>query len=135
MSDQLKIQGAALKLAETQNVVKKLTEPVDGRQLPAVVTNKLTAILVEAPKSLSDKIVELIGDLNKTGYVQLGEIGHSSSRSEGSDADAVKKFTEEVNKVMEADKLNYSDAVSRVASLNEDLFDAYRTASYNTSMV
>lgn len=129
MGKMIESQAIALKFAETANIVKKLSEPVNGRALPAVVTNSLTEILTEAPKALSDKIVALFEAFNKTGYVQLGESGKNSG-SDNVGGDVVKLFNDEVNKIMQQDKLGYADAVSRVAMLNEALYAEYRQASY-----
>ncbi len=127
MSKTLEIQAVALKLAETANVVKKLSDPVEGRQLPAVVVNQLSDILATSPKEVGDKIVKLFESFNAVGYVQLGELGHSRHSSD----DMTKKFNDIVTKIVSDDKLEYADAVQRAAMLHPEMYSEYRQNSYS----
>jgi len=127
----VEVQGAALQLSEAANKVAKLSEPTkDNRVLPAVVQTQLQEILVSAPKTLSDKITTMVTSLNEAGYVQLGERGESSGPASES-TDAIKRFNDEVAKVMVNDKLSIGDATERVASLHPQLFQEYRAESYS----
>lgn len=125
-------QSAALQLAETEAKVVKLSEPVNGRQLPASVQKQLQSVLLDAPKALSDKIVSLFESFNKVGYVQLGEIGESSNvAGDGAGEDASKKFNDAVTKLIKDNEgMSYGDAVERVAATNPELFEGYRQSSY-----
>lgn len=121
-------QQVALQLSEANNTVKTLSEPVDGRALPPSVQEQLKDIFVSAPKELSEKFAAAIKTLNETGYVELGERGINSPDNQN--ADVAKRFNDEVQKVIDADKLDYAAATERVASLQPQLYTEYRQATY-----
>lgn len=118
-------QGAALHLSETAMLVKKLSEPVDGRALPAGAQTALNDALLTPSVENVTKLMEAI---TKTGFVQLGET--HVEQSGGEITDAVKKFNELVDKKVKDDEMQYADAVDAVALAEPKLFEAYRSGSY-----
>jgi phage I-like protein len=124
-------QGVALKLAETAVAVQKLAEPINGKALPAATQTSLQSLMVKLPKELSDEVVALFTDLNKSGYVQLGEISNSGDHSTEDGQGAAKRFNDKVDALMKSDdKLTYSDAVMSVSLAEPDLFQSYRESTY-----
>jgi hypothetical protein len=120
---------AALRLSEVLTSVTKLSEGKNWA-FPAVVLNELPAALIQMPKTLSDKVVEVLGKLAETGLVQLGEKGHQRQGGEN-ETDPVKVFTEAVGELMKKDdKMSYGEAVEHVALMEPSKFEAYRKASY-----
>ena len=118
-------QGAALHLSETAMLTKKLSEPVDGRALPAGAQKLLNEALLTPS---TENIVKLMEAVNKTGYVQLNET--EVHQGGGEVQDAVKKFNEQVDKLVKEDEMQYADAVDAVALAEPQLFEAYRAGSY-----
>lgn len=129
LHEQVTVQQTALKLAETSAIVIKLSEPVNNKALPPVTSAKLSEILLDAPKALSDKIVAMFNELNSVGYVQLGEVGSGNSGSGSDGADGTVKFSEAVKKLTDAN-VTYADAVEQVARENPELFEAHRASAY-----
>ena len=121
-------QGAALQLAETTVIVKKLSEPGNGKALPTGVQEKLKETLL-APTA--ENVVKLMESLNAAGgYVELGESGGAGNHGDQDAGSATKKFNDKVQELVDKDKLSYGDAVERVALTEPDLFEAHRQASY-----
>jgi hypothetical protein len=115
---------AALQLSETANLVKKLSEPKNGRQVSAGTQKLLNDALLNPSVENIKKLAE--------GYevVQLGEKGSAGDHGEADGDAAIKKFNDAVQAVMTQDKLDYGDAVDRVASTKPELFAEYRESSY-----
>lgn len=129
---QVQTTTAALELSETDNLVRKLSEPVNGRALSAGAQAELKkALLARSPKALNDSLVTLVESLKKDGLVQLGELGEGPGHGDADGEAATKKFNDEVAKLTEGEKgMSYGDAVERVASEHPDLFEGHRQASY-----
>lgn len=120
---------AALRLSEVAGGVAKLSEGKDWA-FPAVVLNELPPLMIQMPKTLSDKVFDVLKKLSEVGLVQLGEKGRQRTGGE-SETDPVKKFTEAVGELIKKDpKLGYAEAVDQIALMEPSLFDSYRKASY-----
>lgn len=137
------------KLAESNPEVKKLIERTERLEatnrlsevstklselssIPKSVSTKMRDALVKLPNELSDEIITALGELNTTGTVPTGQISTDSPPNYNNysrQQDAVKKFTEAVDKVQEEnDKLNYVDAIEKVATENPQLYSEYTIA-------
>jgi phage I-like protein len=119
---------AALHLSEVNQQVKRLTEGTSGQVLPAAVKDDLTKALLEPTV---ENFTKVLTEVQKTGLVQLGEIGVGGQAGAGDGMDSVKKFNDAVQKVIADDKLEYADAVTRVASLDPQLYNEYRENAYS----
>jgi len=120
--------STALQLSETARTVQKLTEPVDGKALPAGTVTKLNEVLL-APSQKG--IVELMEGLVKTGFVNTKETITDDARQREGNTDAIKQFTDKVDEKLKNDEnLQYADAVTAVAKEDPKLFAEYRGASY-----
>jgi hypothetical protein len=122
---------AALRLAEAERRVVKLGElaKTNQRALPVPVTTKLSEFFAKHPKALSDAVAEIVEELAKTGFVQLGEVGSSTNHG-SNDASPIKQFQDAVAKVQTDNKLGYADAVTKVSFEQPQLFEEYRQASF-----
>jgi phage I-like protein len=120
----------ALRLSETTTRVAKLSEGKDWA-FPAVVLNDLPAALVEMPKILSDRVIELLGKMSETGLVQLGEKGNSDpTKRRNAETDPTKVFTDKVLELTKDGKMQYADAVETVALSDPDAYRTYAQATY-----
>jgi len=120
---QIEMQTNALRLSEAQTRVLKLTE---GKKVafPAKTTTKLTEILVEAPKQLSDKIYAMFEEITKDGLVELGERGALTPAS--GTKTAHETFEGAIRKKMSEEKVSYADAAAAVGLEEPELFENYR---------
>jgi hypothetical protein len=92
---------------------------------------KLAEELSTLPVALSDKVVALLRDVLKgDGIVELGEIGTTGGSAHSDGVTAIKRMTDQTDKLMLADKdLSYGDALEQVALSDPDLYEAYRRES------
>lgn len=120
---------AALRLAEVRNGVTTLNEELRTKKvaLPATVVETLVQILHESTDAVGTKVTTIVKALGETGFVKLGEVGHQNP---GTEQDPVKVFGELVQKVQTDHKLNYADAVAKVALENPDAYRDYAMGSY-----
>jgi phage I-like protein len=117
---QLSETRAAAKVTQLNEAATK-----KGFALSSASKERLTKAFTEGDvESYEEAITGLLDD----GLVALGERGHTHSID--GEKTASEKLSVEVRKLMEADKLSYADAVSRVASLNPALYEEYRAESY-----
>jgi phage I-like protein len=126
---QLAETQTALRLSEITTGIASLSTGKDWA-FPAVMLNELPAAMVQMPKTLSDKLIEILGKVAETGLVQLKEKGRTRPGKGESDSDAVKTFTDKIAKAMTDLKMDYADAVSHISLTEPDSFEAYRQASF-----
>jgi hypothetical protein len=120
--------STALHLSETARQVQALAEPKDGKQLSAGAIKQLSEVLL-APTA--DGVKKFAEAVLKGGIVDVKPAAPIDETRRESGNDAVKKFTEAVDKAMkDNDKLQYADAVDKVALEDPQLFAEYRGASY-----
>lgn len=130
MATQLAETQTALRLSEVTTAVAKLSEGKNWA-FPAVVLNELPAAMIQMPKALSDKVVEVLSKVAETGLVSLKETGKSGKGGDGEEVNAVKLFTDRVAAVMkENDKMDYGSAVRHVSLSEPALYANYRSASF-----
>jgi phage I-like protein len=128
------VQGAALQLSETDNIVKTLSEPNEDKvALSTKSQEKLKSVLLKLSEPAArQEITELVQVLTgKGGTVQLGERAGTIEHDSGDGTEAVIKYENAIKKCMEEDKLSYGDAAERVAALHPQLFEAHQQASYS----
>jgi len=135
-SETIATQGTALQLAEANARVATLLSEGDSKKftLPPAVTDQLKEVMITAPKELSDKVFETFQKMLSEGLVPLTEQGSSHTERPG-DEDAVKRFSEAVDKLQKEHKektgkeLSYVDAVNSVSAMDPKLYSEYREAS------
>jgi phage I-like protein len=127
LTKKVETQGVALQLAEVDGAVRKLTEPVNGKALPAGTAKLLKDALLTPSQ---DGVIKLVEAIAKTGLVETGEKGEAGDHGEHDGAAATTELDKKVHKLMEDDKLSYGDAVERISLMEPDLFEAHRQASY-----
>lgn len=120
---------AALRLSEVRGNVLQLNEHLRTKKfaLPATTFEALTKVLHESPEAVGVQVLDMVKALGETGFVQLGEVGQQRTNSE---TDPVKAFSDLVIKAQADYKLDYADAVGRVAQENPDAYKSYAHASY-----
>lgn len=126
-------QAKELSEARIEKTLVQLSEQTPkGFALPPVSKEAIKVLLSEPgmSRSLSEKIVNTLTKVVSTGFVQLNELGQSRTDADHGDADAVKKFNEEIAKVQKDRKLDYTTASLAVASEQPQLFADYQAASY-----
>lgn len=133
--DHYEVQATAIadqnKLMRETLVDAKLSE-FDNSKLTLTPAAKELAreIMLEMPDSLTNKFWSFMEQVrtSQTFLVELGERSGAAVRTgfKMTDKTATQMFTELTNKLMADEKLNYLDAVSKVAANNRDLYDAYR---------
>jgi hypothetical protein len=128
-------QGVALQLAETDSIVKRLSEPNENNvALSTSAQEKLKSVLLKLSEPAARKeIVGLVEVLtSKGGTVQLGETGESGKHGENDGDGATNKFNDAVKKLMDENEgMSYGDAVVEAASRNPELFEAHRQGAYS----
>lgn len=129
---QLAEQSKELTEARLDKTLIQLSEKAEAKKfsLPAVSKDAIRKLLSEPGMSrqLSDKIVATLDKVIEAGLVELGERGQS--RQDHSEIDGVKRFTDEVQKVMNDRKVDYATAANAVAAEQPQLFAEYQAASY-----
>jgi phage I-like protein len=130
--DATKRRLEALEVASRMTDVKrKLNDAASDRlALSPVAHQRLSEIVAGMPKESGDKIIDVVKMIiSEGGLVQLGESGYASA--EGRNKDAGARMEAAVKKLMsENDKLEYGDAMTTVAAMDPELFDAYRSMTY-----
>ena len=130
LTDLVKKQGEMITSLQKSNrdkdVTVKLNEWTTATDaayqfaLPPALHGDLRKIMLNEGGSIESFIESLL----KTGLVELGERG--AIRSNGETVDATKRFGDAVSKLQAAGSMDYADAVTRVASDDPELFEAYR---------
>lgn len=121
---------ASLRLSDANTAVQQLSEG-KGYVLPVPAQEKLLQILIKAPKSLSEEIVQLFAEVKQKGLVELEERGRLRPENDILNTDdPVKMFTQGVERRMSESHLTYVDAVHQLASDNPALYKAYRNATF-----
>jgi len=120
---------ATLRLSEVRNSVTQLGEELRTKNvaLPAVAIEGLTKVLHESNDVLGKQILELVKGLGETGLVELGEKGQQRTNA---NADPVKFFTDQIVKTQTDFKLDYADAVAKLAIEQPDAYREYAQNSY-----
>lgn len=128
LKDDVRQLQAANRLSEVGAQLSELGAG-DNKGLPPVAADKFRNLMVRLPKSLSDEIYAALTELVKVGIVELGEQGKRRPDGRQTEGDAVKQFTDEIEKVRkEDDKLSYRDAVTLVQNNNPQLYSEYLAA-------
>lgn len=123
--DRIAILESATRLSEVDAAVKSLS---DGKvAVQPAIAQKLRDTALEMPKQFADKMLALVGEIVKSGVVELGERGTLTHER---DTTATKQFSDKVTQVMEARKVDYATAADIVASENPQLFTEYRSESF-----
>ena len=133
LTERLALVETALRLSETQ---LRLSELNTGKSVAfsPIVLDEAKTILTTAPKPVADQMLTWMGKVLDKGIVQLNEQGASNTeRTPEGDADAIKQFNDEVNKLTSGDKpMEYVDAVMTVSANDPGLYKQYRNAIYLT---
>jgi phage I-like protein len=101
--------------------------------LPVALHDDARYLLSETPSDFATKFKDFLVKLHETGTVELGERGTGGDNSGANDP--VKRYEDEIKKLMEDDKMSYPDAVEQVALAEPALFEAYRVASFSREEV
>jgi phage I-like protein len=98
--------------------------------LPPAVTDKLRPILVKSDPGTRKALMEVLEGIAAAGVVSLGETG--APRADGDrpgTSGARTEFENKTKALMEADKLDYATAMTRLSAAEPDLFERYRAES------
>jgi Mu-like prophage I protein len=125
---QLAETTAALRLSETDRRLQKLSEGKKSVLTPAAL-EVARSLILSAPEKFGQQVEQLLqAVVEGKATVQLGEFGHVGGGQ--GDKNGADLFLDEVNAVMKADNLAFSEAMSRVASLKPQLYYEYTQNSY-----
>ena len=123
--DRIAILEGATRLSEVDTAIKSFS---DGKvAVQPAISQKLRDAVLEMPKQFGDKVLELVGEIVKSGVVELGERGTLTHER---DTTATKQFNDKISSVMEARKVDYATAADIVATENPQLFTEYRSESF-----
>jgi Mu-like prophage I protein len=137
---------ALIEHVESQNVnlaesAKRLKEAEVERQLAEFDRSKIVLtptarqrvvnIMNQMPTELSEEFFQLMQDMKKSSafLVELGERA-GTTVNYGSPKSAAKQFEDAAAKLMSEAKINYTEAVERVASENPALYRRYRSEQF-----
>lgn len=123
--DRIAILEGATRLSEIDLLANKLSESKDAVLSPATI-EAAKALALKAPRAFGDELFKLLGEVK---VVSLKEVGRTTTEGD-SDKTATQEFSEKAKKLAESDKISLSDAMSRVAADEPELFEQYRNESY-----
>jgi len=126
LSEQVALLETANTLAEVQGQLNSLSE--GNYVLSPAVKELAEPFMLTQPKDARDKFAEILKlFVERKGVVELGERGYARNAISVEDQHTgVKAFSDAVAKAMETNKLSYTDAVTRVASDEPELYNNYR---------
>jgi hypothetical protein len=138
LGELVKTQQEELTRLHTANreaaVEKKLSELDDIAKdrdiaIPTSVHDQLKHILLNSPVKLGEMVFNSYVDTIKLGVVELGERGWQRRVHAGTPGQRFEELVGEQIKLSEG-KMNYADAMERVAAQNPQLYTEYREESF-----
>jgi len=117
---------------DVEGKISKLNEvaTTKGVVIPTAVKDMIKKFFDKADEETSGSVVTILSEFIKVGVASTGEIGNGDSGGSGDD-DAVIKFTERINTLMEEKKLSFTEAAIQLSSDDPEGFAVYRNGSYS----
>lgn len=99
--------------------------------LTPVAKDKIHDLLLDMPVNLHEQLWEILGLMKSSSglLVELGERAGANPRY-GRSKDSVSLFMDETNRIAQEKKISFDEAMAEVSRTNPELWDQYRSSSY-----